>query len=532
MLFVVSFAIFTLILTIFENIFLALIVYLVFCIWIFIYPKIIHKAPQKPHKKILLQFLILNCSFLIPLVSICVHSCTYNKKLSAVYASTGLISQNGEWPQWQYFVGTGEISDIYSYHKYIFQDNAGREYFLKSTNSYKIWDIIWLNWYVTLWYTWSDKIFHLARQLDEIKTRQIFSWFFHYEFNYPKREMMKWYYGTINEQKSVLLDDSGQDISVLQHIRKSLQESIISAFGETRQAWLVLWMLIWDRSQIHSDDYQWFIDSWLVHIIAVSGWNIVMIVVFLSAILFFLPFYARNAVILITIICYALVCGLDSSVFRATIMWWLSLLAIFWWREIDIYRAMWIAFVVMLIVNPYFLVYDVWFLLSFSAIIWIVLLSKYVEKVQIKRKERNKSNQIKPDKKSIQYKMMQFGHKCLSNYILPTIWATLWVLPIMLFFMWWTNVVSILANFLVSPIIAIVMIYGFISTILFGIVPREIWIWPEKILINYIYFISDLTIRYWIYLQAIWSRIKYSLLFLFVVRLVIKLFKMKTEHEE
>lgn len=509
MLFIISFGIFTLILTIFENIFLALAVWIVLCIWILIYSKIV-KTTQK---KTLSRIWIISISLLIPLVSICVNSCTYNKKLSSISTSTWLITQDGEWPQWIYFVGTWEISDIYSYQKYIFEDNAGREYFLKSTNSYKIGDIIWLNWYVSLWYTWSNKILNLAQQFDEIKSKQIFSWFFHYEFNYPKREMMKWYYGTINEQNSILLDDSGQNISWIQYIRKALQESIISAFGETKQAWLVLGMLVWDRSQIPSDDYQGFIDSWLVHIIAVSGGNIVMIVVFLSAILFFLPFYARNAVILITIICYALVCGLDSSVFRATLMWWLSLLALFWWREINIWRAMWIAFVVMLTINPYFLVYDVWFLLSFSAIIWIVFLSKFVEKFQIWNK-KNKWSKIK-----------QFGYKCLTDYIFPTVWATLWVLPVMLFFMWWTNIVSIVANFFVSPIIAIVMIYGFISTILFEIIPREIWIWPEKLLINYIYFISDLTVKHGIYLQAVWDWIKYVLLFLFVIWLVVKLLK-------
>ena len=79
-------------------------------------------------------------------------------------------------------------------------------------------------------------------------------------------------------------------------------------------------MLIGDRSQIPETEYQDFINSGLVHLVAVSGGNILMIVVFLHFFLFFLPFYARLGLILFTIIGYSLICGLDSSVFRAVLM--------------------------------------------------------------------------------------------------------------------------------------------------------------------------------------------------------------------
>ena len=43
---------------------------------------------------------------------------------------------------------------------------------------------------------------------------------------------------------------------------------------------------------IPSDNYNTFLDSWLVHIIAVSGGNIAMVLILLSFLLSFLPFYA------------------------------------------------------------------------------------------------------------------------------------------------------------------------------------------------------------------------------------------------
>jgi predicted membrane metal-binding protein len=57
-----------------------------------------------------------------------------------------------------------------------------------------------------------------------------------------------------------------------------------------------------------------------VHILAVSGGNIAMLVSFLMLILFWLPYYARIGVISMMVIVYGMICGGDSSVVRAVIM--------------------------------------------------------------------------------------------------------------------------------------------------------------------------------------------------------------------
>lgn len=97
-----------------------------------------------------------------------------------------------------------------------------------------------------------------------------------------------------------------------------------------------------------------------------------MIVVFLQCILFFLPFYVRIACILVTITGYSLICGMDSSVFRALLMGGLSMVALFRGREINIRRLLSISAIIMLLINPYFLAYDTGFLLSYSAIIGLI----------------------------------------------------------------------------------------------------------------------------------------------------------------
>jgi len=53
-------------------------------------------------------------------------------------------------------------------------------------------------------------------------------------------------------------------------MKKSIQEKIVEVYGKNRVSGLLLGMLIGDRSQIPESEYQGFIDSGLVHLIAVS----------------------------------------------------------------------------------------------------------------------------------------------------------------------------------------------------------------------------------------------------------------------
>ena len=161
-------------------------------------------------------------------------------------------------------------------------------------------------------------------------------------------------------------------IGRIKQIKKDIQEKVVEVYGKNKISGLILGMLIGDRSQIPESEYQSFINSGLVHLVAVSGGNILMIVVFLHFILFFLPFYIRLGVILLTIVGYGLICGLDSSVFRAVLMGEMSMVAVFRGREINIWRLLSISCIIMLLINPYFLVYDTGFLLSYSALIGII----------------------------------------------------------------------------------------------------------------------------------------------------------------
>jgi competence protein ComEC len=91
-------------------------------------------------------------------------------------------------------------------------------------------------------------------------------------------------------------------------MRARLQGYVETVYGQNQYAGLLLGLLIGDKSLIPTKEYTTFVSSGLVHIIAVSGGNIAMVVILLSFLLKRVPLYVRNGVILVMIVLYAMIC--------------------------------------------------------------------------------------------------------------------------------------------------------------------------------------------------------------------------------
>lgn len=468
-------------------------------------------------------------------------------------------------------IGTGVISDISNQGKYVF-DYEGNEYLLYSKKAYSIGDGLRIVW--TLQKNMKN---------DWFSYRSISTWtfaipFFSGSFDFTKWMKMKWWKGTIYEDNSLLmdveswrvegwevkgwevengelggeeLDDTGANwipdqvendaetvgndagrVGWIKKMKRGIQEKVIEVYGKNRISGLILGMLIGDKSQIPESEYQSFINSGLVHLIAVSGGNILMIVVFLQCILFFFPFYIRLGLILCTITGYSLICGLDSSVFRAVLMGGMSMVALFWGREINIRRLLSMSCIIMLMINPYFLAYDTGFLLSYSALIGIVYFEtlKDREKMSINPPPLRGSPPLqKEDKK--EWRLRVFLRYVYKSYIAPSIWASIGIFPIIIFFMGKINILGIIGNLFVLPLVPFVMIYGFLSIRIYSLFNRERLLWVEKICVQYIYTISDLLSQYGIYFMVSWLRFKYVVLLVCVLAFVMWRFQKHWEVE-
>lgn len=122
-----------------------------------------------------------------------------------------------------------------------------------------------------------------------------------------------------------------------------------------------------------------FMRSGLTHIVAISGFNITIVITIVLGALFWLPLRWRLLPAALSIIAFTVFVGASASVVRAAIMGILGLFAITTSRRSDVRLAiLWTAFF-MLLWNPKHLWYDGSFQLSFAAVIGLAELSPLIK---------------------------------------------------------------------------------------------------------------------------------------------------------
>lgn len=195
-----------------------------------------------------------------------------------------------------------------------------------------------------------------------------------------------------------------------------------------------------------------FIRTGTIHIVALSGFNVTIVAEAIMG--FFRIFLSQSWSItcgIISIILFAIMTGLGSTVIRASIMSVLALAARATGRTYDATRALILAGVIMVLLNPFILFYDVSFQLSFLATLGIIRLAPRMEKY------------------------FTWLPKILD---LPAIASTtaaayVFVLPFLLYKMGVLSLVALPVNILILPFIPVTMLSGFIASLL-GFISRII----------------------------------------------------------
>ncbi len=121
--------------------------------------------------------------------------------------------------------------------------------------------------------------------------------------------------------------------------------------------------------------------SGTTHIVALSGYNIAILVLAIQKTLTnFMSRKKRFWLIILVILLFLIMVGGEASVVRAALMGFLVLLAREAGRPYDVFRAIILAAVLMAILNPNILHYDVGFQLSFLSLLGLVYLEPVVSK--------------------------------------------------------------------------------------------------------------------------------------------------------
>ncbi len=234
-----------------------------------------------------------------------------------------------------------------------------------------------------------------------------------------------------------------------------------------------LGLLIGQRNTLDDELTQQLIAVGLIHIVAVSGYNLTVIIHGSQKLFAKKSRYQSLVVSLILIGLFLLMTGNSPSIVRAAIVSTLSLLAWYFGRKFKPVLLLSIVAVATALANPLYLWSNIGWYLSFSAFFGILVLGPLLNKRFVKEKNREKLAQV---------------------ILCETIAAQLLTLPIILYVFGRLSVVSILANSLVVPLVPMAMLFSLFAGIsgMIGFVFGTIVALPAKIILQYMLSVSSI----------------------------------------
>ena len=189
----------------------------------------------------------------------------------------------------------------------------------------------------------------------------------------------------------------------------------------------------------------------LTHIVAISGYNISLVIAAMFLCFSFLPLKTRVIVSTVAILLFVVLVGGSAAVVRAGIMGSLTLWGLFTGRRSQVFFALLWSALLMVLWNPYILVYDVGFQLSFAStfglLVFVPLLDERVPK---------------------------FGG-ALREGLLLTVAAQIATFPFMAFHFGRVSLISPVANVLAVPFLPFAMLFSALALVFGKTVALVAW---------------------------------------------------------
>jgi len=232
-------------------------------------------------------------------------------------------------------------------------------------------------------------------------------------------------------------------------VKKSFESAISRSVSEPNAAF-INGILFGSRQNIPENLKEAFNKTGTTHILAISGYNIMIISwAVLTGLIFF--FRRRTAfwISVATIILFTVLTGASSSVVRASLMGLLLLFAQGYGRLYDPKNSIILAGTAMAYLNPFVLVFDIGFQLSFAAVLGLMYLYPYLDS---KFKAVSKLGGLK-------------------EITLMTLSAQVAVAPLLIYYFRSFSIVSLPTNVLIVPFLPASMLAGFITGLVGMVIP-------------------------------------------------------------
>lgn len=228
---------------------------------------------------------------------------------------------------------------------------------------------------------------------------------------------------------------------ILMAYKESLLTRINMYVGEPSSA-LASGMLL-GNTQMSGELTETFRVAGLSHIVVLSGFNIAILIAALLLLLKPLPLVLRVGVAGVTVVLFVLMVGGEASVVRATLMAFVSLLALLLGRGYVAHQALLLSFLCIILYSPLTLLYDVSLHLSFLATGGLVYMNDGMKKLCEK---------------------IPFG--IYKEIVSTSLSAYLATLPYVMYTFGTMSVYGVVTNLMVLPLVPLIMLLTFITVLL------------------------------------------------------------------
>ncbi|HCN37269.1 MAG TPA: hypothetical protein DIS94_06100 [Bacteroidetes bacterium] len=278
------------------------------------------------------------------------------------------------------------------------------------------------------------------------------------DFDYAK-------YLEINGIRKIITSNNPQSISILNnsynnnffsnliYSTRDYSDKVINYYYSGDNKGFIEGLVTGQRDDISKETKTNFINTGIMHILAVSGFNVAIVLVFILVSLSLFRFKRHHAMIVAIpfLIFYCFYTTMAPSIIRATLMGVLVIIGFLIERRLEFYNIVAFSAILILAADAKQL-FDAGFILSYAAVISMVFV--YDNVFKITEKKLSKYN----------FTNNKIFRWCFT-FILISISAIIGTLPVSAYFFDKIPVVSIIANILAVPLANFILISSFLQII-------------------------------------------------------------------
>lgn len=270
------------------------------------------------------------------------------------------------------------------------------------------------------------------------------------------------------------LEVVGKQPALFDGVRRNFVAGITTALPEPHASF-ALGLLIGQRTTLPDTVGKQLASVGLTHIIAVSGYNLTIIIRAMRRAGSGRSKYQTTLASVVLVLGFLLITGFSASIVRAAIVSMLSLAAWYYGRTIRPVLLLVFTAAVTALWNPLYIWSDIGWYLSFLAFYGVLVLAPLIAR-RLYGKEQP---------------------KLVAALLLETCAAQLMTLPLILYIFNETSLVALFANVLVVPIVPVAMLLAFVAGLAGVVMPAVSgWVaWPAQAVLTYMLDISALLAR-------------------------------------